>query len=316
MKKSLLKIGKLSFLSVSFIIVSQNSLLAQGCCGKNSLPFSTLEQGLQTPGKLNFSISYEYQSLTKSYLGTDPYSDPLNTKSYQNSINLSAEYGISNRFSFSSVVPFHLNKNYLRFTLQNTLYKIDRDASGVGDAVLLLKTRILGGTIKRSELSIGAGIKIPTGKYKIQDEYGFLPVTLQPGSGAWDGVGWGFFSYTFLKFNTFASGFYRITSTNSRGYRLGNEVLLDLGGGYTFNQNLSGIVLLNFRNVESDLLNGEKVSRSGRTWLNLMPGINFSANRLLSSQLLFTVPVYRNVLGQQIAPTFGITLSNNYSFKI
>lgn len=316
MKKSFPKIGKISILVVSFLIVSQNQLLAQGCCGKNSLPFSALERGLQTPGKLNFSISYEYQSLTKSYLGTDPYADPLNTKSYQNSINLSAEYGISNRFSFSTFVPFHLNKNYLRFTLQNTRYKIDRDASGVGDAVLLLKTRIWGGTIKRSELSIGAGIKIPSGKYKIQDEYGFLPVTLQPGSGAWDGVLWGFYSSIFSNFNTFATGFYRITSTNSLGYRLGNEALVNLGGGYSFTQTWAGIVQLNFRNVESDLWNGNKVSRSGGTWLNLMPGINFSANRVLSSQFLFTVPVYRNVLGQQITPTFGVSLSNNYSFRI
>jgi len=164
---------------------------------------------------------------------------------------------------------------------------------GIGDAVILLTWKLIGDPSLRWELLAGIGPKIPLGKSDMRSSLGFrYNADLQPGSGAWDGVGWGLLSRSGLyrpTSNLSLRFIYRYTGTNNNylghsSYRFGNELQLIAGISDQLNlgtQILDPSILLRFR------MAGE------------IPIYNYLEGIQLTSDFRITTGIYFRIDGQK-----------------
>jgi len=178
----------------------------------------------------------------------------------------------------------------------------------------------------RQRLSIGVGVKAPTGKSRARNARGNLVhMMMQTGTSTWDGI---------LNANgTFAFGehedggalfllspslFYQFNTRNSLGYKVGNRLNYDLSGRYrvtsTFNVKLdlngvssqsdstdgtidqvSGLVA--YQNVNGNVL--DNVANTGLNSIFISPGFQWIVGDGFAVSGEYRIPVYQNVNGIQ-----------------
>jgi hypothetical protein len=143
---------------------------------------------------------------------------------------------------------------------------------------------------------------------------------MQPGTGAWDGILWAYVSQGFLPqapLTIFLTASHRFTGINDRygsqqrGYKFGNETLVNVGGGYRTDE-VDVSIILRFRHVRADRFGGFEIPNTGGWWLSAQPGVNISTLENLSTRVALHVPLYRNLNGIQLTTTYGVTISLFY----
>ncbi|MDB2607115.1 hypothetical protein N9Y48_05005, partial [Zobellia sp.] len=194
------------------------------------------------------------------------------------------------------------------------------ETSGIGDAVILLKYSIPNVLGSKSVFSIGAGTKIPLGKSDLISEQGIqLTSDLQPGSGAWDGLGWLSFSKTgvFRPSGTVSGSLtYRLTGTNSSylnntsTYEFGDAI--QIGAGYTdqvllFNTIINPGFIFKYRKSSNDKIDASEIPNTGGEWVFIRPEISVQVTPSLSFATKIELPLYSFVEGTQLTPTSRIT---------
>ena len=193
--------------------------------------------------------------------------------------------------------------------------------SGLGDVTLTVKQRFyhndfLGGGFQAA--FIGA-IKLPIGDDDQRDSRGnLLPPSLQLGTGSIDfplGVVFTAFKDRF----GFNSDFIYRFKNDSRGFRFGNEMKVDLAFGYRLypseykslrDKVLSAYLELNTQTSQRAALNGVEILDSGGTILFLSPGIQAVLRPRFLLEASFQIPVYQKLNGTQLAfaPTANLGL--------
>lgn len=156
-----------------FILFSKN-LNAQGCVAIRS---TTTAGGLdEAPKTLVLSTNYRYFHSYKHFIGTEEQTkrvrEHTNVINNDHSILIGGSYVINNRWSVSAIVPFmYINRSSLYEHYGNTVGnpRFNTSASGLGDIRLLTNYRLL--NRDKFKLQIGAGVKLPTGNYKVGDYF-------------------------------------------------------------------------------------------------------------------------------------------------
>jgi len=158
------------------------------------------------------------------------------------------------------------------------------ETSGLGDAVFLAKYTIADILGARTSLNLGLGTKAPLGKSDLTTTQGFqLTADLQPGSSAWDLLGWISVSkgLGFRPSATLSSSFtYRATGknnsylNNTSVYEFGNVIQTNVG--YTdqfmaFSTIFSPGLVLKYRKALADQINSSEVPNTGGEWMFLRP---------------------------------------------
>ena len=109
--------------------------------------------------------------------------------------------------------------------------------------------------IDQRELALGVGPKLPFGNSDIRDGDILLPADMQPGTGAWDGILWGYFYQGFLPkmpANIFSTLSYRFTGKSKRTYEFGDEFSATFGGSYRTKYGIDFSLLTRYRSVTAD----------------------------------------------------------------
>lgn len=211
-------------------------------------------------------------------------------------------YGVTAKFAVIGVVPW-LDKD-LRMA------GVRRGDDGVGDSLLLGRQQVFqldrpGETLRAQVL---AGLKFPTGRDDRRDSFGRLPRPLQLGSGSYDPVVSGVFTWQRLrweadfdlgyKFNTRAHGFrFGDTFTHNAAfeYRLWPGTLPEAGVPAFVN----GVLELNGIRTQRDELHGGKIGDSGGYTLLLSPGLQYVTQRWVA-EISVQVPVIQALHGRQL----------------
>ena len=182
--------------------------------------------------------------------------------------------------------------------------------NGVGDAVLLLKYKFY------KNFQAGIGVKLPLGLSDIRDERGLtLNADLQPGSGAWDIIYWFNGSHPIAikpSMSLTARAIYRSTGENNtyfetQTYEFGNEFqfLVGLADRYTIGTQIFDPSLsFKYRAVSSDINDDFEVPSTGGQWVFIRPGLAYNLNPNLIIQSNIELPIYANLSGTQVTPTF------------
>ena len=122
---------------------------------------------------LQLAVNYDFNKLSRFQQG----SDKLTSNEFRretNAILFEIGYSFTEKWSVDVFFSWVRQKN------ENRLAGNQQTTSGIGDATILLKYKIL------SSLSVGLGIKAPLGASDFSSQGVPLPLDLQPGSGAWD----------------------------------------------------------------------------------------------------------------------------------
>jgi hypothetical protein len=267
-----------------------------------------------------FSLSYDLNVMRTLKTGTEKL-DERNRERITHSILFETGYTFTRRFSadvFISWVRQERNIDNPGLPSQN------QHTNGLGDAVLLLKYNV----INKGPLiwTLGAGPKFPTGASDVTSNGILLGADLQPGSGAWDGIFWSYLVHQVqnrksMNLSLVASG--RLTGTNenfrvNQSYTFGSEFQI-IGG--VSDRVLIGKLLvdpslsLRYRKAFEDTVGSSELPNTGGEWIFLNPAIGISISSNLSFNFGFEMPLYANISGTQLTPTFRINSGFYYIFN-
>lgn len=173
------------------------------------------------PGAYKTAHDPQYHSTTDSTSFTRTYQ----TKDFESFkvLELRGRFKLGKRFQLNAFVPVVQNKTKYN-GVKNTV-------QGISDISLALAYHVFekSADTRIDRTSLGAGIKLPTGRSDLKDENGLrFFLYNQPGTGSWDPI---FYINHFSKFKYFGFNFnslYKICGTNQYGERCGHSAVQSL----------------------------------------------------------------------------------------
>lgn len=308
-----------TFLLAAVLLVQSTVLWAQTCSCAGAPLIGSQSLGTTSEGNLILGLTYEYNNISNLYSGSDQLHDNTQRRNTMTSL-LEVNYGITDRLAVTGT--FTLIRKHRATGLQNPGFSESLTTGGMGDGLFMLKYTLHKQTLwEPYQLAIGGGTKVPFGTTSLNNGNGVaLNADMQPGTGAWDGVGWMYLSRTLLAqdINVFMTNSFRLTGSNERfnasdNYRFGNELVSALGASGPLAGKFSYLLMVRYRSSSSDQRNNNKLPNTGGKWINLKPGLNYQLSDQLNVQLSGQVPVYQHLNGTQ--PTTSFTLSSSIFFS-
>lgn len=295
-------------------------LEAQTCSCAGAPLISSQSVSSVSQRNLFVGLTYQYKDISKLYAG-DNQIDNVTTKRNTQSTLLEINYGITDRLTISGTATYV--RKYLKTGLQNPGVSNKLVTSGIGDGMVMLKYVLHQNTIREQyQLALGAGVKPPLGQSNLTSNGLTLNADMQPGSGAWDGIAWGYFSKSFAPtstINAFLYGNYRYTGTNERfgandSYSFGNQWIINAGVTDNIFPKFSYTAIIRLRSMNSDQRNGNAMPNTGGKWLSLRPTLTYQISDGVSLKVAGKVPVYQHLNGLQPTTAYSTSLSIFYNF--
>lgn len=260
------------------------------------------------------------------------YSVP--TKMVMQKYGLNFAYRMDEDNAFVLTVPYIINDMDMRMGMKMMpaspiMYSnMTMDTiQGLGDVSLIyLRDVYKDADIRtRQRISLGAGIKAPTGKHKTRSASGSLVhMMMQTGTGSWDGLimangtfGFGEHADGGAQWLLSPSATYQMTTKNDLGYQVGSRLNYDLSARYRFTSKFNMKLDLNGVWSQHDSTDGtidavsgkvayqnpnsmiDNVANTGLHSIFLSPGIQWvvTPEFILSGE--YRIPVYQNTNGIQ-----------------
>ncbi len=313
---------RISFIGVLLMLGVLPKVKGQACCSGGS-PISGV-LGVTASGEqaVQLMVTYDQHYMNRLYNGSDLLEVDDRRRRIHN-LMVEGSYGITDRLSVSGMFTFVRQSRTIKtFNTENTT-----TLNGVGDAFMLLKYQIINkGGSHPTQVILGTGPKFPLGRNDVEGENGvLLAPDLQPGTGSWDILTWGYVGRqnvlnTGLGLNSYWN--YRITTPTDRAnsnldYQYGNEFQVNVGlnkalavGQTILSPSLFGV----YRNLAADQVDNEELANTGGQWLYLKPGVNWDIALSSSLRVAFDIPVYQDLNGTQLGSTYQLQIAYNHKF--
>lgn len=289
--------------------------MAQTCCS-GGVPISgNLGLPPGSMGTWQFSINYDLNVLRTLKEGTKVLDDQSRER-ITHSILFQAGYNISERLSADLFLSYVRQERTIN-QFGNTDFV---STQGIGDAAFLVKYSFMDPETSSFLMTLAAGPKMPTGRSDFVREDGIpLNADLQPGSGSWDGIFWGNGTYKISSrpsMNIAATLIYSVKGKNNnylngQTYQFGNEFqsLLALNDYFIVGKNiLDASLVFRYRKALSDRFNDLNMPNTGGEWVFIIPSIGYNFNSNIAANANFEIPLYGNVEGTQLSPTYRVNL--------
>ncbi len=294
-----------------------------GQCCSGGVPISgTLGLSVAEKQDLQLQLTYDYNTLRDLFEGDELFEDQTRRRN-THSMLLEINYGLTQKWSASALLTGVRQERRISATDGSIDFT---STNGIGDAILLLKYAVIKAREdRRVQWTIGIGPKMPLGRTNFTGNLGIaLPADMQPGSGAWDLMFWSSLEkYSLINPNLNFSFLttYRHSGTNpsyfgSETYRFGREYAGTAQLSYRFliGQNLmDALMALRYRRQSEDVVNGGILPNSGGQFVYLIPGLNFNPSPKLAVRTSAYVPLYREVIGTQVATSYKLIASINWT---
>jgi hypothetical protein len=308
----------LVFLCFILLLTSGSTELhGQACCSGGVPISSNLGLGSLEKGSLQFQLTYDWNHLNDLFSQRRRLHDDNRVRN-THSFLLETSYDISSAFSVSALFSV-VRQERIITTFANPDITSN---TGLGDAIFLLRYNLFHKRPKSPhQLIIGVGPKIPLGRTDYRDERGIvLPADLQPGTGAWDAMFWGFYRYTGIirpSTTLFGLSTYRFTGTNpvyngSQAYQFGPEYQVQAGmsdrlfvGPFLLDPSL----LMRYRTVNPDKIEGNTFPNTGGHWWFVTPGLQLALQPQTTLRASVDLPVFQSLQGTQLTTTRKITVA-------
>jgi len=301
------------FILFIFVLTSIN-VNAQTCCS-GGIPLSNnIGMEFNDSKVFRIGLNYDYNNLSTLNNGNDNLNDDSRLR-VTHSVLLNLGYSFTDRLSLEGMFSWvNQRRKITQFGNENLDQTI-----GVGDAVVLGKYNFKDLLGKNSVFNLGLGTKIPIGSTSETNDLGIkLNADLQPGSNALDFIYYASYSKSFdfrPSFNVSTKVIFRSTGENNEylnnsSYEFGDETQVFLNFSdqfFLFESNITPILTLKYRNAKRDLIGGSKLENTGGDWVSLIPAFNIDLNSVITFSAKAELPIYSEVDGIQLTPTYRIT---------
>ena len=314
-------ISKYFVLAISLLVFGQIQGFSQTCCS-GGVPLSG-NIGFQgaASGTLQMEFSYDLNFLATLKTGAEIYEDGTRQRT-THSFLVKTGYSINRWFAIDALFSYVLQGRKISFNDQ-----IDQvNTHGLGDAVLMAKFVLSNISDSGSELQLGIGPKLPLGRTDLTNNLDItLNADMQPGSGSWDLITWAYFARQFVKRPTMVASARvvgRINGMNreylgSQTYSFGSSVQFYLGIGDQVvwgNRILSPSLSVRYRYAAGDRINDQELDNTGGQWINVLPALSWHFSPRSILHFVPEIPLYSNVGGTQLTPTFRMQVGLYHSF--
>ncbi len=293
--------------------------VASGCASCGGLLDSDWDrQGFYTEPGFKFDVVYAFINQNKLRSGTRkipasavPEGQELEDYTRNNYVTLDLDYLFSSAWSVSLKLPY-IVRDHATFGEDHHSYDTS-STSSFGDISLLATYQ---GFLPKHNLGVQLGVTLPTGSFTDTFRSGeALDRGLQPGTGTtglvagiyyFDTIGkdWGYFGQVTMQ-----------TAFNYRSdYKPGTAENFSLGLRYTRLERVIPQFQVNARIAGRDLGADADNFDSGGSLIYLSPGVTVEVTKKVSAYLFVQVPVYQNLNGYQLAPTWTLSAGIHTSF--
>jgi len=326
----------LAGLSVALWVFLFTGPAAASCGSANCFLVTGTQEGLMAPGQMVIDLSYRYIPQDRKQKGssrTDVVEVPaINFDTGQielpptegheeiSTINelgqLDVNYGITPNFGIAVAVPFSNNRPHEHIHLDTGDFSNSDGTSGMGDIAVTAKFALH--TSTRHRLVGGAGVKLPTGEYKLRDSEGDITEpTLQPGTGSYDYLVSLFYDYQWQphELDSFVSLLYRVNTENDLNYERGDAATLNTGVNYRVGSKMVVSGQINVQHADRDQFVGQDVPSTGNTMVYITPGIQVQSSDNLGLYSYLQLPLYQHVNEVNLVPRYGFMFGLSYAFS-
>ena len=226
-----------SFICFMLLTSITQLAMAQGCVAVKNMSSCAMTWGEESKG-FQFSLNYRYFHSYKHFVGKEEQTERVENGTEvinnDNSINLGLSYTFNNRWSTSVIIPYvYIDRSSLYEHLGNgTSTNPDQkryhtQSSGIGDVRLIAYYNALGSYAKGG-LTLGLGVKVPTGKYNAKDFFhkpeglveSIVDQSIQPGDGGLGIITEFDFNHQIQgKFYGYANVMYMLSPRNTNGVK-------------------------------------------------------------------------------------------------
>ena len=274
---------------------------------------ASIDTSATEKGQLFISYNAEYHQINDLVSGSDDVNDE--TRRDRNSFSqvLSASYALTDHWAVSALVSYVEHNRTIGSSFLGTT-----TTSGISDSVILARYSPWFITpFSRHALSLGLGVRIPTGEDDFGDTF-VLSEDMQPSTGAYGEILWASYRYAFNQAATlqfFSSANYTFNEENDRKYAFGNEFNFASGISQSIGTKFGYSVALRYRTTTADTRFGFDIPNTGGQWLDFVPAVRYSFNEHLSLGLSGRIPVARKLNGVlQFTTSYSYALSVSYGF--
>jgi hypothetical protein len=298
---------------MSLFSTSLSSIAAT--CSCSSVPLlNSMNTTAANNNQWVLNLTYDHHEMNKLYSGSDEVNDETKRNRETDSYILQADYGINDLWSVSTMISYVEHER----TIGESNNSVS-SASGIGDGLVLFKYSPLRISLfSKWEYAVGFGAKIPLGVDDATQNSIDLSEDMQPSSGNFSYLGWGYIGYAFdqaAQKQIFISSNFSFNQENDRNYSNGDEFNISIGGSYTLKDNWAFVAQLRYRTTQADERNNDEISNTGGEWVDFLPSVQYRANDKSAVSLSARIPVYRNLDGAlQFTTSSAITIGYSYAF--
>lgn len=259
-----------------------------------------------------FGLRYQFSSF-----GTQINNDPAQfSKDFYQTIELWSGWNMGKKWQVLVFVPYNFNHQHSDDGIKNT--------SGIGDVALLANYKVfdkISGTNKNisQQLWLGAGIKLPTGKFSIDPTAMDVAAqaNTQIGSGSTDIMLNAMYNLHINRLGISTVANYKINTTNKNDYRFGNKFSANSFVYYSIPATAAKAAIipnlgLLFQHSTKNELQGSKVDLTGGDLLTAAAGVEIGFKKFtigLNTQLPITQNFAEGQTKSKIKGMFHITFS-------
>lgn len=264
------------------------------------------------------SIAHLYESKTELFRGSDKVPNPDDRSRTEHRVVLGYNYGWRPRVTVGALLPVVAKQNDLVVGGVPT----DRDASGLGDLALFGKYRLYTRDAYRTSTNVSliAGLEVPTGATGETANGARIPANLQPGSGSWDPFAALAFTSSHGRWRYDAQAFYKWNTEGSQDFEASDVLALGIAAAYRYLHNPypgssnSARLGLIWREKGSARQGGSELANFGARELFLRPGLGFHPTPPIDLSLAIDLPLYRDYDGEQLGVGFRTFIAFGYRF--
>jgi hypothetical protein len=277
-------------------------------------------------GKLATSLKYIYFDKNDLYDGGTTKGGTYNGKydRWQHTLKMGIRYGLFDDFDIRAMIPFHFKgvKRRARTGTPNETTRTDYN-EGLGDIVLMGRYGLL--TQRKGDpfsLSVGAGLKLPTGNSDLQNEPPFnakcdyMGPGFQLGTGSWDPKFEVGATYMFGQSRLDAHCMLTLPTEGDHEMRKGDNFKYNVGYGYALNRLIDLEMELNGVIADKNRAGGAVVDNTGGHTLYLTPGVHFKIRKGLNVGLATPIVIYRDLNADPDTNKYSIGEDMRVVFKI
>jgi hypothetical protein len=312
-KKLINTLKKLTVLMVMTVLIGVGTYLeAQTCSCAGAPIFNPLEYSASTIEKgkhWHFELTYKYHSINDLVEGSEKIIDDTDRTRTAQSVFFETRYALSSRITLIGLLNFTGHNRDVGISSASAV-----STQGIGDSMLSIQyTPLHYVDGKNTEIAVGGGVKAPTGKSNVVLT-GIAAEDMQPGTGSWDFVVWGYAARQISRsLELFTGASFRFNGANDRDYKFGREIISALGGRLKTRGLLDYSFYARYRWADSDQRFGGDVPNTGGNWVYLVPGLTLKVAKSMGFKTEVEIPIYRKLNGfRQFTSTLLLSLSMYY----